>query len=112
MTEMLLQSNETFQNSKGLESYIIDLLPALPTAWPTGTITGLKARGGFELSLSWKNNKLTTGIIHSSLGASFKIRSPVPLKIQGLSLKQEFVNGYYTYKIESKNGKIYKISAE
>ena len=53
VAEMLVQS----------QAGEIVLLPALPKAWPNGKITGLRARGGFELSMTWKNGKLTESTI-------------------------------------------------
>ena len=51
ITEMLLQSHRRDNDS----NYIIDLLPALPSAWPTGNVSGLRARGGFEIAIKWED---------------------------------------------------------
>ncbi len=55
IAEMLLQS----------QSNSIDLLPALPTAWKNGNVSGLKARGNFEISMQWIDNKLSKATIKS-----------------------------------------------
>ncbi|HEY0244928.1 MAG TPA: glycoside hydrolase family 95 protein, partial [Mucilaginibacter sp.] len=74
IAEMLLQSHDGD----------IYLLPAIPDAWPTGSISGLKARGGFEIvDMQWKNGKLVEVKIKSLLGGNCRIRTADPLKAKG-----------------------------
>lgn len=79
ITEMLMQSDDG----------AIHLLPALPDVWPSGNMSGLKARGGFEIvEMQWKDAKLAKLVVKSTLGGNLRLRLPNEMKsTNGHSLK-------------------------
>ncbi len=85
VTEMLLQSH----------AGELHLLPALPDAWPTGTVTGLRARGGYLVDLAWQHGKLT----HANIRAT--VSGPCMLRY-----------GELTTKFDAHAGKHYAISGD
>jgi alpha-L-fucosidase 2 len=78
IAEMLVQSH----------TGAIHLLPALPDVWKSGTVQGLRCRGGFEIvEMTWKNNHIEKLIIKSTLGGNLRLRVTSQLQLNGRGLK-------------------------
>lgn len=74
IAEMLLQSHE----ERPGEGVTINLLPALPQTWPTGSVSGLRARGGYTVDIAWKDGRFTSASIRRTGEGteSVRIRRP------------------------------------
>ncbi len=77
IAEMLIQSH----------AGEIHLLPALPAAWRSGSVTGLRARGGFEIDLEWCEGRLSRAIVHSKLGGLCRLTARDAVRVQGVSAR-------------------------
>jgi alpha-L-fucosidase 2 len=71
MTEMLMQSH----------SSEISLLPALPAQWKTGSVKGLRARGGFDVDLAWNDGLLSKAVIKANYDNPCRLRTKTPVKV-------------------------------
>lgn len=98
-----------------LQSHLgeLHLLPALPEAWPEGQVSGLKARGAFEVNLAWSAGRLSKAYVRSEKGQQCRLRSTTPLTVRGVKAieKMESIDGvtYYTYRFPTKAGKSYRL---
>ena len=103
VTEMLLQS----QLDK------IQLLPALPNAWVTGSVKGLVARGNFVVDMSWNNNELQNAEILSRSGEDCQLLTLLPVKLAGVNVfsKPVIINNqtYHSLSFKTKKDKKYLI---
>ncbi|MCH7396634.1 glycoside hydrolase family 95 protein [Belliella sp. DSM 107340] len=126
IAEMLLQSHDG----------AIHMLPALPDDWSKGSVSGLRARGGFEVSIDWDNAQPSKIEIASKLGGTCRIRSYYPLEGKGLKeasgknsnsfyeipqIKEAIIHDkaniespdlkeIYEYDLETEKGKIYTLN--
>jgi alpha-L-fucosidase 2 len=77
ITEMLLQSHVRLDAADPAGSdgrFELEFLPALPAAWPDGSVRGLRARGGFDVDLAWSAGCLVSAKISSRLGNESRLR--------------------------------------
>jgi alpha-L-fucosidase 2 len=65
----------------------IHVLPALPEAWKSGSVRGLRARGGFTVDIAWENGKVKNITIYSALGGNCRVSAAIPLKALKTSYK-------------------------
>ena len=98
IAEMLLQSH----------SGEIALLPALPSAWPEGQFRGLRARGGVEVDVAWRDGRATSATLRPGVAGEFKLRPPHGQRITriqsaGRAIPCTESDGVWTVRLEPRN---------
>ena len=98
---MLLQS----QNNE------LHLLPAIPRVWRSGAVKGLRARGGFEVSIEWNNNIISNAKIISLLGNQCMVRTNDPVMLKGTNIKAVESTYGFVISFKTEKGKTYELVA-
>jgi len=105
IAELLVQSHTGTRACTG----VIELLPALPAAWPNGNVKGLRARGGFEVDIAWRDGKVIEATIRSLRGKECRVKMVEGMTItcDGTKVAVWQDDGKYIFATEA--GKVYQV---
>lgn len=102
MAEMLIQSHQDK----------LHLLPALPTSWPSGKVSGLRGRGGFEVSMQWDKNTLTQAQVKSINGEELRLLTHKPVTVQGITATSVKTADGYLLQLKTQKNKTYLLTVK
>lgn len=86
-------------------------MACFPAAWKEGSVKGLKARDGFEVSIQWRNQALSQATIKSLNGGSCTVKALLPIIVNGVKVNsRQTISGYVT-SFETEKGRLYEVTA-
>jgi alpha-L-fucosidase 2 len=113
IAEMLLQSSPPYTGGKEGGAGEIHFLPALPGAWPDGYFRGLRARGGLEVDLTWREGRATSAMLKASIAGKHRLRPPHGQQVSEVRVGSELIplqpDEDRTILIEVQAGKNYEV---
>ena len=98
IAEMLLQSHDG----------AVHLLPALPASWSEGSVSGLRARGGYEVAMAWRKGRLTSASLLPQRTGTVRVRVAEPLR-NAKQVGERDAFGFYEYELLCVAGKQLKL---
>ncbi len=95
-----------------LESHTgeLEVLPALPASWAQGSVTGLRARGGYIVGLAWQNGAIVTAAVQAARAGRCSVRARTPIAVSGSRSKRDGDTHVLTFDVVA--GKTYRLTAE
>jgi len=104
IAEMLIQSH----------AGEVSLLPALPKAWPSGRVTGLRARGGVEVDITWKDMRITDAVLRAKHSGWCSLRMPKGQRVKqvlasGKPVRLDFGEDASVVRFEVQTGRTYRV---
>jgi alpha-L-fucosidase 2 len=87
----------------------LHLLPALPAAWPCGSVKGLRGRGAYTVDIDWDKGTLTTATVRAGMDGTCMVLSSKPLKVNGVRSRSTRDGAFWKTTFAAKAGNTYTL---